>query len=179
MLRKQQSRDNCDADENNHGDSALDPGSGDWRKRPALLSRRHWRVEHSDAGNFSRRKTSARRRCLRFQFALAVGEFVRRYPPCYSHYRNIVQRRESRTGKNARLIGKVGSATTSKPTGRDARRGDGGRCRLCLVLRPGLLRRIELSRAASWHARALGIFLVALLALLVEELWWNRCRGAI
>ena len=92
MLRKQQSRDNCDADENNHGDSALDPGSGDWRKRPGLLSRRHWRVEHSDAGNFSRRKTSARRRCLSFRFVFAVSEFVRHYPPCYSHSQNPVQR---------------------------------------------------------------------------------------
>src|ERR1700679_2134233 len=77
MLRQQQSRNNCNADENNHGDSALDPGSGDWRKRPGSLSRRHRRVEHSDAGNFSRRKTSARRRCLRFRFIRPISEFVR------------------------------------------------------------------------------------------------------
>ena len=92
MLRQQQSRNNQNADENNHGDSALDPGSGDGSERSRPLLWRHRWIEHSDAGDFSRRNTSARRRCLRFRFILAISKFVRHYPPCYSHSQNPVQR---------------------------------------------------------------------------------------
>src|SRR5271156_5351294 len=91
MLRYQESCDNCDADENNYGDSALEPGSGDRRKRAGLLPGRHRWIEHSDAGDFSRRYASARSGCLSFGFVLAVGKFVRHYRPAYTHSQNLVE----------------------------------------------------------------------------------------
>ena len=91
VLRQKQSCDHCHADENNHGDSALEPGSGDRGKRARLLFRRHRRIEHSHAGEFSRWDATARSRCLSLRFVLALSEFVRHYPQCYSHSWNSVQ----------------------------------------------------------------------------------------